>query len=155
MDTKPVFGRRADCERLSSLHPRFAKAFTFLKRPDLARLPPGRYAIDGDDVWANVADAELVPHGTRKVEWHRRFIDIQAPLSGPETLGVRDLSADELERPFDDERDIGFIEAASEPVTLSPGEFAIFPPACGHAPACVPPDGATVVRKLVIKIRAD
>ena len=35
----------------------FRKAFAFLKRNDLAELPPGKHEIDGDRCWANVIDA--------------------------------------------------------------------------------------------------
>ncbi len=35
------------------------KAFVFLQRTDLATLAPGKYPIDGDDVYATVSDDPL------------------------------------------------------------------------------------------------
>lgn len=57
--------------------------------------------------------------------------DIQAPLSGPETIWVCEL-----------------------PLTLRPGEFAVFFPWIDAHMPCCSLDGATSVKKLVIKVRA-
>ena len=56
-----VFGRVADSAKYESLHPRFAQAFAFMRRPDLAQLPCGRYEIDGKNCWAMVQEAKLKP----------------------------------------------------------------------------------------------
>ena len=128
MDTEDFYvGRIADCDRIAARHPRLAQAFAFLKRPDLAALPPGRYDLDGDNLWATVQDVALKPFGdTQHAEIHHTYIDIQAPLSGPETIGL---------------------------LALVPGDFAVLMPPCGaHAPGCSL-DGARTVRKLIIKIR--
>ena len=94
MDDEPhIVGALADSERYQGLNPLFPKAFSFLRRPDIATLPPGRYEIDGDRCWASIQDVTLTPIEERKLEAHRRFIDIQAPLTGPETIGLARLDA--------------------------------------------------------------
>ncbi|MBQ6137265.1 MAG: YhcH/YjgK/YiaL family protein [Kiritimatiellae bacterium] len=153
MDMKHhIFGRLADSAAFESLHPLFPKAFAFLRRPDIASLAPGRYGIDGDRCWASVADLELSPAAEKmKYEVHRRYIDIQAPLTGPETFGVLESSGGPE---FDDERDIGFFEAGGRCVTVAPGEFAVFMPGDGaHAPGHSD-DGPRTVRKVVVKVLA-
>ena len=70
-------------------HPLFVKAFAFLRRPDLADLQCGRYEIDGTNCWAMVQEVSLKPFADEnQYEVHRAFIDIQAPISGSETIGV-------------------------------------------------------------------
>ena len=146
-------GALANCEIFRSLSPTFAKAIDFLREPGIASLAPGRYDIDGDVCWANVQDADLVPHGERKLEAHRRFVDVQAPLTGPETIGFATMDAAALALPFDVERDCVLFEGPSRPVTLTPGEFAVFlPPLGAHAPCCRAPDGPDRIRKVVVKI---
>ena len=91
-DTMPVFitGKIADSAKYESLHPRFAKAFAFMRRADLAKLKPGRYEIDGDNMWAMIQESKLTPFGdVQRTEVHGKYIDIQAPLDGPETIGPR------------------------------------------------------------------
>lgn len=143
----------ADCDRYAALNPHFAKAFAFLKRGDLASLKPGRYEIDGDNCWAIVQEAKLTPLAGGKVESHRKYVDIQTPITGLETFGLLTLDKKHLALPFDVEKDCMLFDAETKPVTLKPGEFAIFfPPAGGHAP-CHFDDCARTIRKLIIKVR--
>lgn len=150
-----ISGRISECGRLVDRHPRYAKAFEFLSRKDLATLPNGRYEIDGDNMWAMVQDADLKPFGdVQHPEVHGTYIDIQAPITGPETIGLLSLTPEAREKvDFNAAKDIGFFDAKTEPLTLQPGEFAILvPPYGAHAP-CRSLDGARKIRKLVIKIR--
>jgi len=139
--------------RYESLHPRFAKAMAFLRRADLAKLPVGRYEIEPDNCWAMVQEAALKPFAgeTQHAEVHAAFIDIQAPLDGPETYGLAEIPAPF--QPFDAARDVSFGDIKTEPVTLAPGSFAIFMPGSGaHAP-CLTTGTPCTRRKLVIKVR--
>ena len=131
----------------------FAKAVDFLAKADLARLPTGKNVVDGDNAWVNAAEAELTPFGSKRPELHRRYFDIQIPLDGEETYGLAKYDPSSPGS-FDEARDIGFYDQAVEPVTVRPGEFAIFwPGACLHAPCCSL-TSARKIRKLVAKIRA-
>ena len=146
-------GRIAECARYESLHPRFAKAFAFMRRPDLADLPCGRYEIDGSNCWAMVQEVSLKPFvDENKYEVHRAFIDIQAPITGSETIGVTEPEPKVFDG-FNVEKDYVLFMAKGEPWTLKPGEFAIFLPEKGaHAPG-LSSDGSRSIRKLVIKVR--
>lgn len=148
-----AWGKIADCERFRALHPRFQKAFAFLKRPDLATLPVGRYEIEKDNCWAMVQSCELTPFGDiQHPEQHGAFIDIQAPLDGPETYGLYDTKGRVI-GPFDKEKDVCFADLKTDPLTLQPGEFAIFFPDSGaHAP-CKTLGPKVLRKKLVIKVR--
>lgn len=149
-----VWGKINDCERYRELHPRFEKVFAFLKRSDLASLAVGKYPIDGDDAWAMIQDCELTPFGKiQHPELHSEFIDIQAPLDGPETIGLHDTNGKMFE-PFDASKDAGFADMVTEPLTLQPGEFVILFPGCGaHAPCKTMGNENVRRKKLVIKIR--
>ena len=156
MDTFHIVGKISESEKYLKLNPLFRTAFAFLKRPDLASLPPGRYDIDGNRCWANVQEASLAPLAERKLEAHRRFIDIQAPITGPETIGLAEMDAAAQALPFDVENDYVLYAGPSKPVTLNPGEFAIFlPPLGAHAPCCCAPGGPGKIKKVVVKVAAD
>ena len=155
--SKPhVIGKISDCEAHKVLHPRLAKAFGFLQRSDLADLKVGRYEIDGDNCWAMISEGDLIPASERKLEAHRRYIDIQSPISGPELFGFATMDEKALALPFDTDRDCVLFEGASEPHVINPGEYAIFfPPLGAHAPMCIAPGGPAKVRKVVVKVLAD
>ena len=147
-------GLISECRAFEARHPRFAKAFDFLQRPDLADLPEGRYEIDGDNCWAMIQYADLKPFAgeTQKAEVHQTYIDIQAPLDGPETYGLYTIPQPPFQ-PFDAARDVGFAEVKTEPATLQPGEFIVFfTPDGAHAP-CLTLGVPERRKKLVIKIR--
>jgi YhcH/YjgK/YiaL family protein len=140
----------ANADRYLALHPLFSRAFEFLRKTDLAALPPGRHVIDGESLFAIV---EACPGRTRaeaKLECHRRYIDIQLVLEGIDEMGWRPLG--ECHAPIDDysvERDIRFFEDAPASWVGTPaGSFCIFFPDDAHAPLVS--DG--MVRKVVVKI---
>ena len=148
-----VCGLIAESEKYESLHPRFAKAFAFMRRPDLAELPCGRYEIDGTNCWAMAQEVSLKPFAKEnQYEVHRAYIDIQAPISGRETIGVTKPDPNVFDG-FNVEKDYVLFMAKGEPWTLRPGEFAIFFPEDGaHAPG-LSSDSTRTIRKLVIKVR--
>jgi len=151
-----VHGRIADGEKYVGLHPRFAKAFAWLRTTDLAALAAGRHTIDGDDIFANVMpEAPLSPYAAdATMEGHRRYIDIQVPLSGPETYGYIYDETAKTSSAFDVEKDyVLFKNPKMRPITIEPGGFIIFfPPGGAHAPNLTT-DARRKIRKLVIKVR--
>lgn len=155
-ETPPhAIAKIADCDRYEAMNPHFEKAFAFLKRTDLAELKVGRYEIDGDNCWAMVQEAKLTPLAGAKVEAHRKYIDIQAPITGPETFGLFTMDDARRALPFNEKDDYILFDAETKPVTLQPGEFAIFyPPDGAHAP-CHEAGSAKTIRKLVIKVRTE
>ena len=149
-----VFDKIANCDKYAEMNPRFAKAFEFLKRKNLRSMPVGRYDLIPGECWAMIQDATLHAFEGARLEAHRKFIDIQSPLTGPELFGYKTMDAREKALPFDEEKDVVFLEAEMERKTLNPGEFAIFfPPDAAHAPNCTE-DGDHPHRKLVIKVLA-
>lgn len=153
--TPHIVGKISDCAKYEKLNPHFAKAFAFLRRADLASLKVGRYEIDGQNCWAMVQEAKLTPLAGSQAESHRRYIDIQAPITGPETIGLFTMDAARRALPFNEKDDYVLFSADTKPVTLQPGDFAIFfPPDGAHAPGHSD-NGARTIRKLVIKVKAE
>jgi len=150
-----IIAKIADARSYVGCNPYMKKAIAFLQRPDLMTLKPDVYTIDGTNCWANICENDLKPIGEEfRFEAHRTFIDIQAPLSGPETYGIIDLPDASLTPPFDDRRDCVLFHAKGKAVTLQPGEFAIFNvPGGAHAP-CHSSDGPRRIRKVILKVRA-
>ena len=129
------------------------RAFEYLARTDLAALPLGRTAIDGDDVYVTVSEAEARPPEQVRWEAHRRYIDIQLVVRGQEAMGVAPAAGLVTSTPYEAAKDVEFFEAPREPATLAvrAGEFAVFVPGDAHRPS-VHLDGPHVSRKVVVKV---
>ena len=66
-----------DFYRNLGIEGRYAKAVDFLKNTDLAALEPGKYEIDGKDVYANVTAYTTIPWEEAKYE-HMSIIPISS-----------------------------------------------------------------------------
>ncbi len=149
-----VIGDLGELGQLAALGPGFAAAAAFAAEHELAALKPGRHAIDGERVFVNCDEVELVEPASRKVELHHRYFDIHVPLLDEELIGVGKFEL-ASRGTFDAERDIGFFEQAVEFERVGVGEFLLaWPGTCAHAPACT--DGVRrKTRKLIFKILAE
>lgn len=150
-----VHGSLAESEKYEGLHPRFVKAFAFLRSHDLTKLPLGRNEIDGNDIYANVMDVTLATWDPdAKLEVHRKYFDIHVPISGDEVDGYIYDTEHAKSADFNVEKDyVLFQNSNMARVAVKKGEFAIFyPPYGAHAPNKT--DGAPRKhRKLVVKVR--
>ncbi|GHS90665.1 beta-D-galactosidase [Planctomycetales bacterium] len=140
----------ANAPLYENLHPRLARAFAFLRETNLAALADGRVVIDGDKIFANVQTVAGKTPDTAPFETHRKYIDIQVPVSAPETMGW--LPADDLRRAtdaYDDSRDVAFWAGKTDNfIRVLPGQFAVFFPTDGHQPAIA----AGQLKKIIVKI---
>jgi len=107
-----------------------------MEENDLNALEPGKHVIDGDNLWVNIVDSNLKTPEIARLEAHDSYIDIQIPLSAPETFGITPREdCKEPDGEFNKEKDIIFFrDKVGETVTLQPGESIIFGPDMAHAP---------------------
>ena len=131
----------------------FEKAFAFLENIDLETCVEGTFQIDGSNIKAIISTNELKNRNNATLETHQKHIDIQIPLSQPETYGWK--SASTIDKPkdnYDAVRDIElYNDVPSTYFTLSLGEFAIFLPEDAHAPLI----GVGELKKIIFKIPVD
>lgn len=136
-----------------SVHPRFEKAFEFLKSQDLNALEVSKFQIDGADLHAAVSAKEGVAVEAAKFEAHNNFIDIQVCISEQEKMGwsTRSQCTDPKD-PYNAEKDVIFFnDQPGMYFELKAGQFAIFFPEDVHAPMI----GEGIIKKLVVKVRKD
>jgi YhcH/YjgK/YiaL family protein len=140
----------ANAERYVGLHPRFATAFAFLRRPDLPELPDGRYELEGERLFAMVATETGRGKEGALLEAHERYIDIQLVLSGLDEMGWRSLPTCGCPTgPYDGDDDVRFFaDPPAAWITTHPGAFVIFFPEDGHLPLI----STGQIRKVVVKI---
>ena len=135
-----------------NMNPLFADVVKFLESNDLNTLEEGKHEIKGTDLFVNVQAKPGKKLQDAVLEYHKKMIDIQIPVSDSETFGYTPV--DELpEAEFDEHKDIAKLPdlEAQTYVTINPGQMAIFFPQDGHAP-CISESGC--LRKVILKILA-
>ena len=138
-------------ERIETLHPLFKKAFDYIKSHDLLHTPCGRIEIEGDDLFINNVNPDLVSAEAQVLEMHRDYIDIHVLLEGEETIGWKPVEdCTDVKLPYDASADCAlYADRAQVYTTLRPGQFMIVWPEDPHAPVI----GSGKVRKLIVKVR--
>lgn len=143
------------CDRYTTLHPAFARAFEFLTGADWTELvscaaSAARHDIDGDRLYVSIARTDGRGRDGARLEAHRRYIDIQLTIEGHEEIGWKPL--EDCTQPagtFDATKDIAFFTDRPESwLSLPAGHFAIFFPDDAHAPL----GGQGTVQKAIMKI---
>jgi biofilm protein TabA len=133
-----------------SLNPRFKQAFEYIKNNDLSKMEPGKVILDGDYLFISIMEIEGKLPEVAKMEAHKKYIDIQVVLVGQETMGWTAIEncIHEID-PYNADKDIIFYtDKPTTYLTVNPGEFAIFFPEDGHAPAI----GSGLIKKAVVKV---
>ena len=128
------------------------KAFLFIHDKNLKDIAPGKYIIDGDNVFATITKAPSKEFEQTAWESHRKYIDLQYVITGKEKMGVVPLADATVTRPYDESKDAANYGAQGKFVIATPKEFLLFFPGDVHRPG-IKVKGIDTVKKLVIKIR--
>ena len=134
------------------LNDRFKIAFDFIDEVMKNGADAGRYELDGNRVYAMVQEYETRENG-ELFEAHRKYIDIQAIISGEECFAHADLRFCKVHTPYDKERDIEMLtlDGLSGNVNAARGDFLIYYPHDAHMP-CLRCGESKSVKKVVVKI---
>lgn len=129
----------------------YKQALKFIAENDLCALENGKHIIDGDNLFVNIVDSQLKTPEQARLEVHNVYIDIQVPLSGEESFGVKPRTeAEGPEGEFNTEKDILFYTDKSwQTITVGPGQPITFDPDTAHAPLI----GEGTIHKAIFKVK--
>jgi len=135
---------------------RVAIGLALLSEERVLQSPPGRYEVQGSDLFFVVDEYETKPATDGQFEIHRAYLDIQALVSGTEYIGYTPLDRLIEAQPYDEQKDLAFYQPPPQysRLALRPGLFAIFWPHEPHMP-CRTVDTPCRVKKIVVKIRME
>jgi len=134
-----------------NLSERIKKGFEFIEEIDFETIEPGKYNVEGDDIFAIVSEYNTKEHVDAKPEAHERYLDIQYMVKGEELMGYTPLEDQEIMIPYNADKDLVFYKAETSPVKVSEGMFAVFFPTDIHAPG-MKINESKPVKKVVVKI---
>lgn len=134
------------------LHPLFTKAFAEIKRIASESWVEETFIIIEDDLF--IITSDNTPKGAdAKLEFHRKYIDIQFVLDGEDSIGWKNLTdCSKLLKEYEEEKDYGLFEDTATTVAVVPkNHFAIFFPEDAHAPLA----GNHNCKKIIAKVRVE
>ena len=146
--------KNLDFYRGLGIEGRYDKAVDFLQNTDLENLAPGKYEIDGRNVYANVTEYTTIPWEEAKYESHHDYTDIQYMITGTETMTYAPVDALNVTVPYNEEKDCVFYDNANPglKVVVGAGEYMIFNPWDGHKPKAADGEPAPI-KKVIVKIK--
>ena len=132
------------------------KAIDFLRRTDIHSLVDGRVEIDGHNVFALIERYETVTARVPRLEYHKRYIDLQYVVSGEELIGWAPAEELTITEAYDLDKDVCFGTFPEDKMTrvyMQAGQVAVLYPEDGHAPKLAAGAPSSVF-KIVIKVAA-
>lgn len=152
-----IYDKIENLARYAGSFPYADQVIAFLKECAANPPAPGKYELDGKKLFVNIQSYSPKPFNPEKLEYHRKYIDIQLLFSGAEKLYCAPLDGLDAVMPYTPEKDCGMNrlpapEAGTE-ISLVPGNFVLLFPDEGHLPGVGDP--ATQVVKAVVKIAVE
>ena len=139
-----------------ALGQRIAKGLALLNDQSVLNAAPGKYEVDGENIFYMVQEYETLPVEDGQLEIHRKYMDIQFVVSGTECIGYALLEGLTETMAYDGENDAALYEhvPSMSKLILKQGMFAIFWPNEPHMP-CRRIDEPVKVKKIVVKVRIE
>jgi YhcH/YjgK/YiaL family protein len=141
----------------TGLGERIAVGLALLNEDSVRNAAPGKYEVDGENLFYIVDEYETKPIEKGKLEIHRKYLDIQYIVRGEECIGYAPLEGLTETMAYDGENDAALykFEPLMSKLILKQGSFAIFWPNEPHMPGRRIGDTAQKVKKIVVKVRME
>lgn len=126
---------------------------TFVKNMEEQNLENGKYALQGDCLYAIVQRYTTKEKTEARLESHRKYADLQYIHRGEETIFYDSVDDLEIEEDYNPEKDIAFYKAKADKggIRLKEGMFGYYEPQDAHMP-CISSAEKCQVIKIVFKI---
>jgi YhcH/YjgK/YiaL family protein len=131
-----------------------SKALQYLGTTDFSNLEPGRYDIDGDNIYAVVSLYNTKPFSATKWEAHKKYIDVQYVVSGKEKMGSTSFDKVIPIEEYNKDNDCTIYKGDGNYIFVEEGSFVIFFPTDVHMPG-VSVNIPKEVKKVVIKVKVE
>ena len=138
-----------------NISPRIKTALEYIATTDFSKMEPGKYELDGENLFVLVQEYDTIPQEQGKWECHQKYIDIQYIAEGVEQMGVNSVGKMQVAVEYNPEKDITFLSGDGDYVTFSKGSYGIFFPEDAHKPKIAPDDVIGKVKKAVVKIKIE
>ena len=119
---------------------------------DLNNLQPGKYEIDGDNIFFEVREIETVKPEEKYFEAHKNYLYIHITISGEEWFGYSDVKNLEPKNEYDSEKDSAYYSGRGVFLQSPPGHFILFMQNDAHKAGIYFNQQGTV-KKILLKVK--
>jgi len=126
-------------------------ALCYLRDTDLSKIEPGRYEIDGSNIYAMMQKYETKSKESGIWEAHRHYIDVQYIIKGTELIGYANIEYLK-DGEYDDVKDMLPLYGDGVYFEVNAGTFVILMPQDAHMPG-IAVSTTQSVEKIVLKVR--
>lgn len=126
------------------------RAFDYLTVTDFKHLEPGRYELDGKELYVMIQQYNSKTPEQGKWEAHRKYIDIQYIISGSEQIGYANINQ-LTQGDYNPDKDFLALSGQGNLITMTAGMFMLLYPEDGHMPGMAI-DQPVPVKKAVVKV---
>lgn len=147
-----IIDKIENAELYSGINERFGKAFAFLTESDFSQIPPGKFELKGEEIFAILSEYETQNPENSELEGHKKYIDIHFMILGSEKIGVSTLYDQSPTKKYDPDGDFHLFEDQMYYLQLNKGMFAIFFSDDLHLPG-IKVNEVKRVKKVVVKVR--
>jgi YhcH/YjgK/YiaL family protein len=148
-----IIDRLENCMIYDALHERIGATFQYLQTTDLTAIAPGKYEIEGDNIFAIVQEYNTMDAAGEQMESHKKYFDVQYMIQGEELVGHALRTDQKVSKEYDAENDfILYADAPSFFTKMATGTFMVFFPSDLHMP-CLKVNESSRVKKVVVKVR--
>lgn len=149
-----IFDQLKNAHLYFPLGKRIQTAFEYLQNNDLISLEPGKYEIEGENIYAVVQNYDTKPITAGKWEAHKKYIDIQYIVSGKEKMGYSNPVKMIVTEEYNSEKDVMFLKGNGNFLIAEEGYFALFFPTDVHMPG-IAVNLSIPVKKVVVKVKVE
>lgn len=149
-----IFDQLKNAHIYFALGERIQKALEYLKTTDFSNIEPGKYEIDGDNIYSVVSQYDTKPITAGKWEAHKKYADIQCVIEGKEKIGYSFSNKMIVTQEYNESKDIMFLKGEGNFLIVDPGYFTILFPSDIHMPG-IAINISTPVKKVVVKVKLD
>lgn len=147
-----IIDKITNCHNYFSINTRLSTAFEYILSQDFSKFEPGRYDVDGNEIYAMVSEYETKNISVCKWEAHRKYLDIQFLVKGSEVFGYANIDTLKTIQTYSEEKDCLLLEGEGEFLKLGKDTFIIAFPQDAHMPGTA--DKISVpVKKVVVKVK--
>ncbi|MCX5751093.1 MAG: YhcH/YjgK/YiaL family protein [Candidatus Saganbacteria bacterium] len=141
-----------NAEMYYNFYPYLKQALKYLKETNFPDFKPGKFDIDGTNLYGMINEYETIPKEKGVWEAHRKYTDVQFILQGQEMMGYAPIGTLKVSKEYQEKEDYLLLEGSGSFFTVKPGMFVVFGPEDGHQPGLAI-NSPSHIKKVVLKVR--
>ena len=150
-----IYDKLSMIEVYRGLYKNLDIAIDYLVTNDITVLPNGKTQINGDDVYINRVNVNLIDESDGIYEFHRKYLDIHVGIIGEERVLVSDIDKSKMVKEYSVEDDYGLVKGSRlNECVVDSKHFMICMLNEPHMP-CVLSNDEKIITKIIVKVLAE